>query len=168
MKKQLLNLKVVLIVIMAAGILAACSKKDEKPADLIVGNWSVSNVDISINGQSLTDYLVGTGFVSQESADSINTSFQQNFKGTVNFKSDNTVTFNIGDAPSGGTWSINSAGDKVTITPDDGSSPMDFDIISLDSKNLHIKFSTEMSDDTNGDGTPDVTITLDVDMKLTK
>ena len=172
MNRHLQHLKTILLFITAAGILFSCSKKDdEKPADQVVGNWNISSAsfDETVNGKTLVQYLQDIGGTQSE-IDSVqqmlNSVLESQFSGSINIKSDNTYTITIGGTTSGGTWSINSAGDKITITPS-GGDPVEYDIIKLDSNNLEVKFTMNQYADLNQDGTPE-TVVITIDMKLSR
>ena len=171
MNKKLPNLKLILIILISAGILSACSKKTETPSNQLIGTWTISSAtaDITVNGKSLTQYYTDLGSTQTEAAQLaqiIESSIQQSFTGTVTVKSDNTYTATISGSTDSGTWSLNSDGTKLTLV-DSNNVSSTYDIVNLDSHNLELSFVTTEQDDLNSDGTPD-TITLNVNMKLTK
>ncbi len=159
-------------VIVSALILASCSKSnDSNPSSLIAGNWTVSTTTLtdSVNGGTLTEFYVGQGLSqsdAQLAAQAISSTIQQSFTGTINVKSDHTYVLTIAGNSQSGTWSINSAGDKLTTDPGTPAEVV-YDIVHLDAHNLEIRFQTSIMQDINNDGTPE-TIDITADMTLTK
>ena len=171
MNRSIQIFKTLFLIGSIAFFVSSCKKdKETKDAD-IVGNWTISSATVSatIDGKSLSQYFLDLGTSSTEAdqfAQAFNDAVQQSFTGTVNIKSDHTYTINSGGSSDGGTWALNSSGDKLTLdagTADEAT----FDILSVDKNSLHIKFSQDQMDDLNGDGT-DETIAVSVDMNLTK
>lgn len=153
-----------------------CNNDDEGGNDVaqqFIGIWNVTNVDVQtdIGGQSIKDFLVNVGGLTELEATAIETLVQSmvaaNFTGTLTIKEDHTyeTTFGGGDD---GTWSINSAGDKITV--DAGTvDEMVIDVISITEHMLVASTETTESYDIDNDPlTPDVDINISVEMTLTK
>ncbi len=166
-------LKSLFIVSLAAFLLSSCSKKDnETPSQMIVGNWTISSqsVNATVNGMSLTDYFVSLG-ATQSQADSASQYFTSSFpagnsNSSIEFKSDGTATLTESGTTSSGTWSLSSDGTKLTLNEANQGSAV-FDVLTLNSHNLDIQFSSDDMEDLNGDGTPeDIKITWEI--KATK
>ena len=62
---------------------------------------------------------------------------KQEFTGTLKVNSDNTYTSNFGGVTETGTWSLNSDGTKLTVTPANDT-PTTFDVVELTSSKLHL------------------------------
>ena len=152
-----------------------CNNNDENGNDVaqkFIGTWTVTNVDIQtdIGGQSVKDFLMNLG-VDETTATATETLLESmiglNFTGTLTIKEDHTyeTTFGGGDD---GTWSVNSAGDKITI---DGGTvdEMIIDVVSITEHMLVASTGTTESYDLDNDPlTPDVDINITVEMTFTK
>jgi len=156
--------------------LTGCNKDDENPDDVaskLIGLWTISDaqVDANIGGLSITDFLVQMGLSEAEAA-AYTALFNQillvNFTGTIEFKANNTYVTNIAGELDDGTWSINAAGDEVTMDAGTVDEQV-IDIISLTSNSAVVGFSqTELVDIDDDELTPDVPIDMTVELTLTK
>ena len=153
-----------------------CNNDDEKGDDVaqqFIGTWTVTNVDIQtdIGGMSIKDFLMNIGGLDEITATATEALIQSmigvNFAGTLTIKENHTyeTTFGGGDD---GTWSINSAGDMITI---DGGTvdEMVADVISITDHMMVISIDTVESYDLDNDPlTPDVDINISVELTFTK
>ena len=180
MKKFQTNLKFLFLfgILISFVTLIGCNNDDENPDNPIsaelVGLWTISdsNVDVSILGMSIIDYLVNVGGLSEVEAQAFATLFETllttNFSGTIEFKANNTYITNIGGETDDGTWSLNSAGDKVTLDAGTADEQV-IDIISLTANTLIVGFDqTEFEDLDDDPMTPDVEISLSIELTLTR
>jgi len=155
-----------------------CNDDDESPDDPVVDNligiWTISDVEIdaSIGSQSLLAFIAEQLGISEAQAaifeDLFNSSLEENFVGTIEFKADNTYITNIGGEVDDGTWSLNSNGDKITLDAGTVDEQV-IDIISLTSNTLKVGFDqTEYEDIDEDEMTPDVPIDMTIILTLTK
>lgn len=123
--KKLLHITLKLLIVTI--LLTACkddenTKKDQKPS--LVGTWSVTqfNVDLSVGGISLADYLVDSlEFSSQEVTvaealirSEINDIFENE---TITFKENSTYEVLIDNNLETGNWELNSEQTVLLISP---------------------------------------------------
>jgi len=154
-----------------------CNKDNENPDDAaskLIGLWTISDaqVDATINGLSITDFLIDMLGLSEVEAAAYATLFNQliliNFTGTIEFKANNTYVIDIGAATDDGTWSMNADGDKITMDAGTVDEQV-IDIISLTSNMAVVGFSqTEYEDMDDDPLTPDVPIDMTIELTLTK
>jgi len=145
----------------------SCNNDDEdNETNLLIGVWTVTDADyeLSIEDISFVDYLVNiAGFTEMEAEEALDYLLAwYNFEGTLEFKADQTYVAAIGDNIDNGTWSLNSAGDKITFdagTHDEGIAV----IISLTTNTLVIRIEFIESEDIDDDPlTSDVDILISV------
>ncbi len=171
MKTKLTNLRIFAFVLMLGLILTSCSK-DDAPADIIVGTWTVSNATYSakIGDKTLLEYFTDvmglSALEAQQYALLFEMGMSQGLTGTIQVKSDNTYVSNIGGEADSGTWSLTADGKKLTIDSID-SEPVTFDIVELTSSKLNIIMMESMNEDLNGDDIPE-TISATIDITFTK
>ena len=171
MKMNLLKLRNLFLVLITGIILSACTKEDAAKVDL-VGTWTAGTptVTIMVGTKTLLQYLTDiTGLSPTEAAlynSLFTTGFQEGFTGTIQFKSDNTFTTNMGGEPDSGTWSLSADGKKLTVDPAT-SDPMTFDIVELTANKLRFKVTESESEDLNDDGTPE-TMTITIELSFTR
>jgi hypothetical protein len=91
---------------------------------------------------------------------------QQAFTGTFTLNSNNTYSTNLGGQADSGTWSLNAAGNELTI---DSSTedPMVLTIERLTANELMVHWTETESEDINDDTIPE-TIRVDVNLTFTK
>jgi hypothetical protein len=178
MKKVQSNLKFLFLI----GILFAfvtytgCNNDDEKGDDVakqFIGTWTVTNIDIQtdIGGMSIKDFLMNVGGLDEITATATETFIESmiaaNFTGSLTINENHTyvTTFGGGDD---GTWSINSAGNQITV--DAGTvDEMVIDVISISGNTLVVSVESFESYDLDNDPlTPDVDINISIQMTLTK
>jgi len=143
----------------------SCSKdNDPKPADQIVGNWTISTVNVAmkVGDKSLVDYLVSLGLPSAD-AQSLAAQLSDGFEsidGTIEFKKGGTYSSTSAGTTETGTWELTS--DGKTLTMDKGTADaFAFTVTTLTSTDL--KLSGDQSETDNG-----LTFTVHLDMALTK
>lgn len=180
MKKIQTNLKFLVLfgVLFSFVTFIGCNSDDENPDDPITNNliglWTISDAQIeaTIGGQSLIAYIADFLGISEVEAAVFAALFDaaldDNFSGTIEFKANNTYITNIGGETDDGTWSLNSAGDKITL--DAGTADEQItDIISLTATTLQVGFDqTEYEDIDDNEMTPDVAIDMRVVLTLIK
>ena len=140
-----------------------CNNDDENnETNLLIGVWTVTDADheLSIEDISFVDYLVNiAGFTEMEAEEALEYILAwYNFEGTIEFKADQTYVTTIGDEIHNGTWSLNSAGDKIIFnagTHDEGTAVL----ISLTTNTLVMRFEYIESADIDDDP-----LTSDVDI----
>ncbi len=177
MKKLAVHLLQFLIVIFVFG-LASCDDdgdgdNESGTADLLVGTWNTSDVDIdaTVDNQSFIDYLVDEFDFTQEQAefyyDLFISELESEITGTLKFNSDNTYESNFDDEIDNGTWSLSS--DEKTLTLNDGSENIVLTINSISSNTLNVTITDDFTEDLDDDpGTPDEIIEIEADITLTK
>ncbi|HLF33963.1 MAG TPA: lipocalin family protein [Cyclobacteriaceae bacterium] len=172
MKKAFLFLNWVLIVGLLLINFTSCNKEEETAQDNLIGTWTISDVtlDTDIGGKTVIQYFVEVLGFSEADAATYSAIFdaalEESFSGTVEIKSDNTYITTIDGNTDTGTWELSSDGKKLTL---DGGTADEaiFDVISLTKNLLHINFTETQTEDLNEDTVPE-TITMEVDMTLTK
>jgi hypothetical protein len=152
-----------LFTILIIGISLSSCKKDKTGTDLIVGNWTAGTPTFTamIGTKTITQYFTDvmglTADVALQYTTIFNLEVQQLFVGTINFKSDNTYTSNLGGTPDSGTWSLSADGKTLTITPT-GDTPSTATVTQLTSNKLVVSLTDTVSEDLNSDGTPETII----------
>jgi len=178
MKKVQSNLKFLLLI----GVLfvfvtyTGCNNDDEgdSKANLLIGTWTITDatLEADIGGMSIKDFFINVGGLSEIEAEAIAILFEMglkaSFTGTIQFKDNNTYIINIAGDIDDGTWSLNSTGDKITL--DAGTSDETvITIITLTEHTLVVSLdTTELVDIDDEPLTPDVEVSLHVEMTLTK
>ncbi len=177
MEKLLTHLKFLLFI--GAFVLIFTGCKDDnggnpEPVNNLLGTWTVTNssLDISVDGQSLTDYFINVGGLSPEDAASYAALFEAIFKGSlsgsITFKDDHTYVSNFADGPDDGTWNLSADGKKLTMDAGTIDETV-IDIISLTSSTANLSFTQEATEDMDDDPlTPDETLSIDIDLTLIK
>lgn len=166
------NIKLLGLVLLTGMAFASCNKDDKDPGSNLIGNWTTqtSTFNAKVGDRSLSQYFTEVMGLSASDAqlytNLFNVTLQQNFTGTIQFKSDNTYTSTLGGKSDSGTWNISSDEKKLTIDPANDP-PVIFDIVSLSSNQMQLHATDSGSDDLNGDGTPE-NISVDVDLTFTK
>lgn len=170
MRTKFFNLKNFIPVIIAGLIFTSCSK-DSDPADDLVGTWTVESVSFSamVGTQTLLEFLVDevglTEIQAQQMIDLFILDMQQSFTGTIEMKSDNTYTSNLGGEDDSGTWSLISDNTELVIDSD-YDDPMTLDIIELTSTKLRVQGDYFAEEDLDDDEVPEtITITVDLNFK---
>ena len=172
MKRNLLNIKIIYVLLIVSLTVTSCKKDSSTTVTLEGGTWTAGTptfttmVGTRTLSQYYTDVMGLTSAQALQYSAIVNLALMQSFTGTIQFKSDNTYTANLGGTPDSGTWSISADGKKLTI---DSSSadPVTGDITELTSNKLTVSLVDTVSEDLNGDGTPE-TITVNVTIPFTR
>ncbi|HMB63694.1 MAG TPA: lipocalin family protein [Eudoraea sp.] len=176
MKNSILKLSQCLIAILVIGV-TSCSDDDttaeKSTMDLLVGTWTTSSVDIdaTVEGQSLTDYLVNeVGLSENEAADQyalFEAALVSEVTGSLTLNADNTYESSFAGNSDSGTWSLSS--DENTLTLLEGTDAIVVTINSLTANTLSGSLGDDIMQDLDDDpGTPDETITVVATIILTK
>lgn len=171
MKSTSMNFKIICVVLIAGLAVASC-KKDSNTVTLEGGTWTAGTptfttmVGTKTLVQYYTDVMGLTALQAAQYSAIVNLALMQSFTGTIQFKSDNTYTANLGGKPDSGTWSLSADGKKLTITSS-SAAPETADITELTSNKLTVSLTTTVSEDLNSDGTPE-TITVSVTIPFTR
>jgi len=175
MKKLFLNLTFLSLVGAFAVFLTNCSK-DKESSSQLVGNWNVTSIDYDafVGSMTVEEYYLNELGLSQQLTDLAMAMFDDEVRSylestLIEFYSDYWYWTNIGD-PAGdeGTWEIN---DSETLIILDKGTIWETPVIvhSLTSTNLNITFTMVEDIDLDDDAqTPDVTVTFDITMALTR
>lgn len=153
----------------------ACSNDDDTveitTAEKLIGTWTTTdvNVDASVGGQSITDYLVNDVGLSPTEAAAQNAIFEgllvAELTGSLTFNSDNTYTTNFGGSASDGTWSLSP--DEKTLTLVDGAETVVVTIVSITGSLLNASITDTINEDLDNDpGTQEVAILVLADITL--
>jgi hypothetical protein len=173
MKKNLMNTKIMYGILIVSLAVASCSKDSDTPAvTLEGGTWTAGTPTFTamVGNKTLNQYFMDVmGLTTTQAAQYTavaNLALIQSFTGTIQFKSDNTYTANLGGTPDSGTWSLSADGKKLTIDSNT-ETPETADITELTSNKLTISIITSESEDLNGDSTPE-TLTVNVTIPFTR
>ena len=177
MKKSLTAEKLIMYFGLLFAFLAGCNDDDDDVRDAesrLIGVWTVtdSDFDASVDGQPVITYFMNEGGLSAEDATIAIALFETLIKtsltGTVEFQDDHTFIANFGDDPEEGTWELSSDGANLILDPG-GPDEIIMKVNTLTENMLDIDFTQITFEDLDDDpDTPDVEITLDINMELTK
>ena len=144
-------------------------------ADL-VATWTLSSADLefSINGQSLSQWLQQEGgfsaaeaqVIAQGVEDLLDDEFPEG--ATIQFNSDNTYEANFGGDIEEGTWTLSSDGRTLTLNPDDDPEDQQITITRLDGNSLSVLISETDVFDLDDDGDEDDELSIDATLNFTK
>lgn len=176
MKNSILKLSQCLIAILVIGV-TSCSDDDTAAAkstmDLLIGTWTTSSVDIdaTVEGQSLTDYLVNeVGLSESEAADQyalFEAALVSEVTGSLTLNADDTYESSFAGGSDSGTWSLSS--DENTLTLLEGTDVIVVTINDITANTLSGSLGDDIMQDLDDDpGTPDETITVVATIILTK
>ena len=175
MKKLLSNPTFLFIIGSFFFFLTSCNEEGKSDSD-IVGIWTVTNVDYDAYVESMTVenyFLNELGLTPQETAIALknfNDGVDAYLESTlIEFEADFYYWTNIGD-PAGdeGEWSIN-ANETIIILDQGTIWENSIAVNSLSSNSLNISFTMEDDIDLDEDPqTPDVTVTFEMTMQLSK
>jgi hypothetical protein len=173
MKTKVLNLGIFFLVFLTIFILSSC-KKDEtvrgpaQPSDFMVGTWTTGTVtlaSIEVGTKTLSKYFsdlwhqpidrTNYGKV-QKWQNSIITSFTHSCTGTIQIKSDNTYSSNLGGIIDSGIWSLNKGGLNLTLSSSTDETII-CDVILVDTPSPKFQFPVfkTIKMDLNNDSTPE-------------
>ena len=167
-----MNIKILCVILIAGLAVTSCKKSSSSTVTLEGGTWTAGTPTFTamVGTKTLTQYftdVVGlTADVAAQYAAIANLSLMQSFTGTIQFKSDNTYTANLGGTPDSGTWSLSADGKKLTIDSS-SAAPETADITELTANKLTVSLTTTETVDLNGDGIPE-TITISVTLPFTR
>ncbi len=171
MKTMFSNPKKLFLVLITGLILSSCSK-DSKD-DILVGTWSMQSGTFTamVGNQTLVEYLMTTfGLTAndaQTAAAFFTATIEQSFTGTVQLKSDNTYTSDLGGESDSGTWSLSADRKKLTITSTvDG--PTTLDVVELTSSSLHLSGTEITPVDFDDDGIDETNLSVGLDLIFSK
>ena len=172
MKKTSMNIRIICVMLIAGLAVTSCKKSSSSTVTLEGGTWTAGTPTFTamVGTKTLTQYYTDVvGLTADQAAQYtaiVNLALMQSFTGTIQFKSDNTYTANLGGTPDSGTWSLSADGKKLTIDSSTAA-PETADITELTSNKLTVSLTTTMSEDLNGDGTPE-TITVNITIPFTR
>ncbi len=167
-----MNFKIIYVVFIAVLAVSSCKKDSSTTVTLEGGTWTAGTPTMTamVGERTLTQYYTDVVGLTADQALQYtaiaNIALMQTFSGTIQFKSDNTYTANLGGTPDSGTWSLSADGKKLTI---DSSSddPVTADITELSSNKLTVTLTEIINEDLNDDGT-DENITVNVTIPFTR
>lgn len=166
-----------IIIFFSAILISGCSDDDnpisQAESDLI-GIWTGKSfsLDMRVDGTPILQWyqeeLGLTDTDAQQFIEVIVEGLAEGFSGTIEFKADGTFASNFGGDPKEtGTWLLTDNDKKLTITDTSDNSSTVYDIITLNSTTLTIRFSETDSQDLDGDGTNE-NITMTFELTLEK
>jgi hypothetical protein len=172
MKKSPMKFKFICVILIATLAAASCKKDSSTAVTLEGGTWTAGTptftamVGTKTLNQYFTDVMGLTADQAVQYTALVNLALMQSFTGTIQFKSDNTYTANLGGTADSGTWSLSADGKKLTIDSNTDN-PETADVTELTANKLTISIVSTESDDLNSDGT-DETITANVTIPFTR
>lgn len=172
MNKTTMTIKIICVALIISMAVTSCKKDSSTAVTLAGGTWTAGTPTFTamVGTKTLTQYytdVVGlTAAQALQYSTIANLAIMQSFTGTIQFKSDNTYTANLGGIPDSGTWSLSADGKKLTIDSA-SAAPETADIIELSSSKLTVALSDTLSEDLNSDGTSEV-ITVNVTIPFTR
>jgi hypothetical protein len=175
MKNSLHKLPVLIFLSALIIFSVSCKKEDEeeKASNDLHGTWTFkeTNVDLSVGGVDLVDYLVNTmGYSATEAqfmVDFYVNAMESSNQGTITFNDDNTYKYVDGQGEENGTWSITNDGNTLTMVYDGETDNLT--ILSLSSSSLKLRLPPETeSVDMDGDDVEETDITVVMEISLTK
>jgi len=172
MKRTSINVRIMCAVLIAGLAISSCKKDSNSEVTLAGGTWTAGTPTFTamVGTKTITQYYTDVmGLSAAEAAQftaAVNLALLQSFSGTIQFKSDNTYTSNIGGVADSGTWSLSADGKKLTIDSNTDS-PQTLDVTVLTSNKLTVSSTDNTSDDLNGDGI-DETLAIHVEIPFTR
>ncbi len=145
MKKISMNFRIICFVLIAGVAVTSC-KKSSNTITIEGGTWTAGTPTFTamVGTKTLTQYytdVVGlTAAQAAQYAALANVALMQSFTGTIQFKSDNTYTANLGGKPDSGTWSLSADGKTLTIDSSNAN-PVTANITELTSNKLTVAIS---------------------------
>lgn len=172
MKMPYMNTRLLFLVFIAGLAITSCKKDSSSTVTLAGGTWTAGTPTFTtmVGTKTLTQYFTDVmGLTATEALQYttlVNLGLMQAFTGTIQFKSDNTYTSNLGGVADSGTWSLSTDGKKLTI---DSSTdvPETLDVTILTSNKLTVSTTGNTYEDLNSDGT-DETIAVHVEIPFTR
>jgi hypothetical protein len=173
MKTISLSSKILSVILIASLGVTSCKKdKTSNTVTLEGGTWTAGTPTFTamVGTKTISQYFTDVvGLTADQAATYtaiVNVALMQSFTGTIQFKSDNTYSANLGGKPDSGTWSLSADGKKLTIDSN-SDVPETADITELTSSKLTVTINSTESDDLNNDGTPE-TINVNVTIPFTR
>jgi hypothetical protein len=172
MKRISLNFRIACVVLIAGLAITSCKKDSSSEVTLAGGTWTAGTptFTVMVGTKTLTQYYTDVMGLTAAQASQftaiVSAALVQSFTGTIQFKSDNTYTANLGGTPDSGTWSLSPDGKKLTIDSNTDA-PETADITQLTSNKLVVTLTDTESEDLNSDGTPE-TLTITVTLPFTR
>ena len=158
---------------MNPSIEGSCDDGDLSTAELLLGTWTTLTVDVntSVGGQSVTDYLIDVVGMSEEDAaaqsENLLAELEAQVTGELTLNSDLTYESYFDGGSDSGTWILSE--DEQTLTLFEGPDLIVIHIIAISE---HTWVSTHGDDilyDLDGDArTPDVVVTAEANITMTK
>ena len=155
-----------LLLISSLFIFSNCSDSDEDGGgqSLMVGTWATSSVEmeLSIDGVPLVEYLVDNAGLTQSEAESLVESFtialeQEIGNFEIDLKDDFTYVANFEDGLETGKWAYDPSSGFLTINPDDPDEDLQMiKVKTLTASGMIIEQSEIIEEDVDCDGTPEV------------
>ena len=172
MKMPYMYTRLLFLVFIAGLAMTSCKKDSSSTATLSGGTWTAGTPTFTtmVGTKTLTQYYIDVmgmnATQAQQYSSAVNLALMQAFTGTIQFKSDNTFTSNLGGKPDSGTWSLSADGKKLTVNSST-TAPETLDVTVLTSSKLSVKLMNTVSEDLNNDGTPE-TIIINVELPFTR
>ncbi len=148
---------------------------DEDPdtAELLVGTWTSTEIDINpfVGSRTLTDYLIDEVGLTPEDAeafvDDLIASLEPELTGTLTINGDGTYESDFEGGSDSGTWELSA--DGMTLTLFEGPDTIVITINSITETTWYATISDDFPIDVDEDpGTPDVLVTVVANVVLTK
>lgn len=140
----------------------------------LVGEWTITDADVvpEIGGLPIknyfTDILGMSGLEAEAFAALYNTFLKESLTGTVDFRDNNTYVFSVAEEVEDGTWALNSDGNKIILNGGTSGEQL-ITILELTSSTLKVSYDElSMEDLDDNPDTPEVEVSLKVEMTLTK
>ena len=172
MKMPYINTRLLFLVFIAGLAITSCKKDSSSTVTLAGGTWTAGTPTFTamVGTKTLTQYytdVMGMNVTqAQQYTAVVNLVFMQAFTGTIQFKSDNTYTSNLGGTSDSGTWSLSADGKKLTINSSTDV-PETLDVTVLTSNKLTVSTTGNTYEDLNSDGI-DETIAVHVEIPFTR
>jgi len=172
MKMSYLNTRLLFLVFIAGLAITSCKKDSSSTVTLAGGTWTAGTPTFTtmVGTKTLTQYFTDVmGLTATEALQYttlVNLGLMQAFTGTIQFKSDNTFTSNLGGTSDSGTWSLSADGKKLTINSSTDV-PETLDVTVLTSNKLTVSTTGNTYEDLNSDGI-DETIAVHVEIPFTR
>ena len=161
-----------LFVFLFAGVLITSCKKDQfTPADNLIGTWTAAsaNADATVSGKTMVQYFTDLGYSASDAqllANLFKVTLQQNFTGTITFKSDKTYTSTLGGQNDSGTWNISADNKQLTISSSKDPAIV-LNIDKITANELQVNWTETGQEDLNNDNVTE-TITAHVVLVFNK
>lgn len=171
MKEKMTILRNLFMILLTGVLITSCQKDKPDPADNLIGTWTAESatVDATVGGKTMSEYFTGLGYSAADAqllTNLFNVTVQQNFTGTITFKSDKTYTSTLGSGSDSGTWSLSNDSKQLTIdSTTDPAIILNIDKLTVDQ--LKVNWTENGQQDLNNDNVAE-SITANVNMIFTK